>query len=124
MKRRVMVLFSILFLTLPLSTHITATPNAEPSALEVEMAEVRQREAADLQALAARIAASADRLEILGIERDMADRRVEAEIELLEIRGRHARDEGRDGRAEEIEKAVARLRAILKGRPPEGGDRP
>jgi hypothetical protein len=124
MRHRILILALFLCFTLPLSTHISATPNEAASALQEELFEVRQREADDLQTLAERIAAAGDRLAVLELQREMANRKFETEIEVLEIRGRHARDEGRIERAEELERALTKLRAVLAERRPEGGGRP
>jgi len=124
MKHRILILAVFVCLSLPLSNHITASPNETPSSLEGELMEVRQRETADLQALANRVAGSDDRVAILELQREMAGRKFQAQIEMLEIRGRHARDGGRIGQAEEIEKAVVRLRSLRTDSGLGGGDRP
>ena len=124
MKHRILIPAIFLVFAFPLPTHITATPNEPQAPIAKEVAEVRQRQAADLQALAHRLATLDDPLAILEVEREMADRVLGTQIELLGIRARHERAAGRIPEAEAAERAAVRLQALLGEGRPEGGDRP
>ena len=96
-------------------------PAADPMATELQRELERgQREYA---ALFQRLALAHGESEALEVEGDMRQQRVELQISLLRIQSAYARRAGRNGFADELERAISALIAAEPGPPsvPEGG---
>lgn len=96
-------------------------PAADPMAAELQRE--LERGQRDYAALFQRLALAHNEREALEIEDDMRQQRVELQISLLRIQSAYARRAGRNGFAEQLERAIVALVAAEPAPPagPEGG---
>jgi hypothetical protein len=96
---------------------LTTMTEADAETLSPVMRETRKallQEVTDIGILTQRLTEVEDRLAALDLQREISDRKLRTQIEMLEIQGRYARQEGRIELAEEAERAVSRLKTRLE----------
>jgi len=97
-------------------TTLSEEQAAHLSPLHSGMRTILLREQADVQALTARMADIQDRIAVLELQREITDRKTRTQIELLEVQGQYARQEGRIEQADEAAAAAASLNERLEAR--------
>lgn len=86
------------------------------SPLNRDMREILVRETAEIKVMTDQLASIVHPADGLDLQRQISERKVQTQIELLEAQGRHARLAGRDELAEEAETMAARMKADRQSR--------
>ena len=95
---------------------------ASLSPANLELREILLRELSDIQELSAKMARLNDRKAVLVLQRQVSDRKLQTQIELLEAQGRHAREAGLSDLADKAETAAARMKAGRTESRPDRGE--